>query len=402
MKTLKAICALTAGLILTFCLRTTDAQAQGTSDGTLLYVGTYTGGKSKGIYAFRLDDKGTLKPLGLVAESINPTFLAIHPNQKFLYAANEIGNFGPKKNAGAVSAFAIDAETGKLTLLNQQSSGGGGPCHLFVDKTGQCLLVANYGGGSIAALPLQRDGNLGEATAFIQHEGSSVNKQRQERPHAHYITTDPENRYVLTCDLGLDKVLVYRLGLGGYASGGILSGENVRPTLAPNDPPSVSVKAGSGPRHLAFHPNGQFTYVINEMGNTLSSYAWDSGKGALREVSTMSTLPEDFQGNNTTAEVEVHPSGRFVYGSNRGHNSIAVFSTNPKTGKLLYVDNQSTQGKNPRHFAIDPSGKYLIAENQDSDSMVVFQIDPTTGRLSPTGQTVEVGKPVCIKFVTAK
>jgi 6-phosphogluconolactonase len=271
--------------------------------------------------------------------------------------------------------------------LNQVSSQGGGPCHLLVEQTGKTLLVANYGGGSIAALPIKDDGSLAEATSFIQHEGKGVNKQRQEGPHAHFITTDPANRFALTCDLGLDKVLVYRLDA---AAGKLVS----------NDPPSVSLKPGSGPRHLAFHPNGRFAYVINEMGNTLSAFAWQAGQGSLAEIQSISTLPEDFKANSTTAEVEVHPSGKFVYGSNRGHDSIVVFSVDPATGKLAFVEHQSTQGKMPRHFIISPNGKFLIAENQGSDSILVYKIDLQTGRLTPTGQTLTVGAPVCVKFVT--
>lgn len=376
-----------------FALNSAEAFGQNTQapsvNEPLVYVGTYTGNKSKGIYAFRMDANGKLAPLGLAAETTNPTFLAIHPNQKFLYAANEVGNFGGKKNCGAVSAFSIDAQSGKLTLLNQVSSQGGGPCHLSVDQTGKTLLVANYGGGSIAALPIKDDGSLADATTFIQHEGSGVNKQRQEGPHAHFITTDPANRFALTCDLGLDKVFVYRLDAAAAK-------------LVPNDPPAVVLKAGSGPRHVAFHPNGRYAYVINEMGNTLVAFAWQADKGILTEVQSVSTLPEDFKGNSTTAEVEVHPSGKFVYGSNRGHDSIVVFAVDPATGKMTYVEHQSTQGKMPRHFTVTPNGKYLIAENQNSDTVLVFSIDPQTGRLTPTGQTLSVGGPVCVKFVTAK
>ncbi len=363
----------------------TSNSAQDTT-GPLLYVGTYTGTKSKGIYAFRLDAKGKLTPLGLAAETTSPTFLAVHPNKKFLYAANEMGSFAGKRNTGAVSAFKIDRQSGKLTLLNQQPSGGGGPCHLVVDETGKWVLAANYGGGSIIALPVKKDGSLGEATAFIQHEGSSVNKQRQERPHAHCISTDPANRFALTCDLGLDKVLVYKF-------------DSKKGTLTPNDPAFASVAPGAGPRHLAFSPNGKFVYVNNEMGNTVTVFAWQPKKGTLTEIQTLPTLPDDFKGSSSTAEIEVHPSGQFVYVSNRGHDSIAAFAANPKTGKLAPIQHEPTQGKNPRHFAIDPTGKYLIAQNQNSDSIVVFQIDPKTGQLAPTGQTVETGSPVCIKFV---
>ena len=366
--------------------------AQSASEHSLLgYIGTYTGAKSKGIYSFRLDSSGAMTPPALVAESVNPTFLAIHPNQRFLYAANETGNFGGKKS-GAVSAYAIDAASGQLTLLNQQPSGGDGPCHLVVDRTGRNVLVANYGGGSVEVLPVQEDGRLGAPSAFIQHQGGSVNAQRQQGPHAHFITTDPGNRFALTCDLGLDKVLVYRF-------------DAAKGSLTPNDPPSVSIKGGSGPRHLAFHPNGRYAYVINEMACTLTALSYNPRRGELKELQTVSTLPDGQQmmPNFSTAEVEVHPSGKFLYGSNRGHDSLAVFAIDQKTGRLTPVQHQSTQGKTPRNFALDPAGNYLLAENQDSDSIAVFRIDSKTGRLSSTGPLITgVGAPVCIKFVSAK
>jgi 6-phosphogluconolactonase len=362
----------------------TEALAAGTP--LLVYIGTYTGAKSKGIYVSRLDAAtGKLSPPELAAETKSPSFLAVHPNRRFLYVAGEMSDFAGKK-AGAVSAFSIDAKTGKLTLLNQQPSGGTGPCHLAVDQTGKCVLVANYTSGSIAALPIQSDGLLAEPTATIQHHGSSMNPQRQEGPHAHYITTDPANHFALACDLGLDQVLVYRL-------------DSSKGSLAPNDPPAASVKPGSGPRHLAFHPTGRWLYVINEMGSSLTVFAYDSKRGALRELQTLSTLPEKFDGQNTCAEVQAHPSGKFVYGSNRGHHSIAVFAVDQKTGKLTLVEHQPTQGKTPRHFGLDPAGKWLLAENQDSDSIIVFRVDSKTGRLTPTGQTLEVGAPVCAVFV---
>jgi 6-phosphogluconolactonase len=261
-----------------------------------------------------------------------------------------------------------------------------------VDASGKNVLVANYNGGSIESLLVLEDGKLGAPATFIQHQGSSVNKQRQQAPHAHYITTDPANRFALTCDLGLDKVLVYRF-------------DAAKGSLAPNEPPSVSIKAGSGPRHLAFHPNGRFAYVINEMVCTLTALSYDEKKGELKEFQTVSTLPsgQEMKSSFSTAEVEVHPNGKFLYGSNRGHDSIVVFGVDQETGKLSYVENQPTQGKTPRHFAIDPSGNYLLAENQGSNTIVVFRLDQNTGRLTATGQTVEgIGAPVCIKFVADK
>jgi 6-phosphogluconolactonase len=364
------------------------AQGKDISDHMRIYIGTYTSGKSKGIYSAQFDTaSGKLGALELAAETKNPSFLALHPNGRFLYAVSEMDNTGGKPG-GAVAAFTVDAKTGKLTPLNQQSSGGGGPCHLAVDKTGKCLLVANYGTGSIAALPIGNDGSLGERATTIQHEGSSVDKGRQEGPHAHYITTDPANRLALVCDLGLDKVLVYKL-----------SPDTAK--LVANEPAFASVAPGAGPRHLVFHPDGRAVYVINEMALTMTALSYDS-RGNMKELQTISTLPADFNGKGSCAEVEVHPSGKFLYGSNRGHDSIAVFAIDANTHKLTLVEHQPTRGKTPRHFAIDPTGKWLLAENQNSDSVVVFKIDSATGRLSPTGQTVEVGAPVCIVFASPR
>jgi 6-phosphogluconolactonase len=258
-----------------------------------------------------------------------------------------------------------------------------------VDKTGKFLLVANYGSGSIAALPIQADGKLAEASSVIQHQGSSVNRERQAGPHAHFITTDPANRFALTCDLGLDQVLVYRLDLA-------------RGALVPNDPPFVATQPGLGPRHFVFSPDGRFVYVISEIGGTVTTFAYDANRGVLNALQTLSTLPKDFKGFKSCAEVQIHPSGRFLYGSNRGHDSIAIYAIDPGTGKLSWVDCQPSGGKTPRHFLIDPSGQWLLAENQDSDNMVVFRLDGGTGRLSPTGQVIEVPSPVCAVLVPAR
>jgi 6-phosphogluconolactonase len=348
-----------------------------------VYVGTYTQGKSQGIYRFNLDlGAGKLTPAGVTPGVNNPSFLAIHPNRRFLYAVIEIDNFGGQKS-GAVSAFAIDAKTGNLTLLNQQPSRGGGPCHLTVDKGGKCVLVANYGGGSVAALPIEADGRLGAPTAFIQHEGKSANPRRQEGPHAHCILLDQANRLAFAADLGLDKILVYRF-------------DAAKGTLVAHNPPAASVAAGSGPRHFAFHPSGRYAYVINELASTVTAFRYDSRKGALETLQTISSLPSGFSGNNSTAEIAVHPSGKFLYGSNRGHNSIVIYAIDEATGRLTLVGHQPTQGKTPRNFAIDPTGNYLLAANQDSDSIVVFRIDGKTGQLQPTGQSVEVPMPVCV------
>lgn len=366
--------------------RSGAAAPAATSDSWLMYVGTYTGEKSKGIYAYRLDaGTGMLTSLGLAAETVNPTFLAIHPNGRFLYAANEIDAYQGQRS-GALSAFALEAKTGKLTLLNQQPSGGPGPCHLTVDRTGKYVLAANYGGGSITVLPIQEGGQLGTATAFVQHQGSSVNAQRQAGPHAHGIYLDPSNRYAFVCDLGLDKILCYRFDAN-------------RGALTPNEPPFTATQPGAGPRHFTFHPNGHFAYAINELNNTINAYVFDDKQIELKAVQTVRTLPDDFQGNSTTAEIAVHPSGKFLYGSNRGHDSLAAYLIDSQNGMLKLVGIQSTQGKAPRSFAIDPAGRFLVVANQSTHDLRVFRIDLQTGRLTPTGQVVEVGAPVCIQFL---
>lgn len=358
-------------------------------DKMFVYVGTYTQRGSKGIYLFTLDsESGRVEKVGLAADTPNPTFLAIHPNHRFLYAANEIGDFQGKPS-GAVSAYSIDSGTGALKLLNQQPSGGGGPCHLVVDKAGKNVLAANYGGGSVTVIPIESDGSLANPSEFIQHEGKSVNLQRQEGPHAHSINLDAANRFAFAADLGLDKIMIYRF-------------DPAKGTLKPNAPAFASLDPGSGPRHFAFHPGGKFAYVINEMASTVTAFTYDSKAGELHRIQTITTLPAGFTGESTTAEVQVHPSGKFLYGSNRGHNSIAIFHIDPASGKLTPIGHESTQGATPRNFRMDPSGRFLLAANQDTDSVVVFRIDPATGKLTPTGQKVDVSMPVCIRMIPAK
>ena len=383
MRISRSLTACLLTLSLCFSLATAASAAPAKSLG---YIGTYTGAKSKGIYSCELDSAtGELKVLGLAAELKSPSFVAVHPKGKFLYAISEIDNFEGKK-AGGVSAFSIEPGTGKLTLLNQQTSGGTGPCYVTVDRSGKVVLVANYGGGSVESIPLERDGKLGQPGSFIQHRGTSVNPDRQEAPHAHSINMDIGNRFAIAADLGLDKLLVYRLNTG-------------KGTLTPNDPPFATIKPGSGPRHFSFHPSGKFGYVISEMACTVTAFTYDGKKGTLQEIQAVSTVPGDVEKNFSTAEVQVHPSGKFLYGSNRGHNSIAVFQIDQATGKLTRVQIEPTQGKTPRNFGIDPTGRWLLAANQDSDNIVVFRIDPDTGKLTSTGSPVEVGKPVCIKFM---
>jgi 6-phosphogluconolactonase len=354
----------------------------------LVYVGTYTeeGSKSKGIYAYRFDPATSeLSPIGLVAETINPSFLAVHPNHRFLYAANEVTHY-KGQNSGAVSAFVIDHATGKLTFLNEVTSHGADPCYLTVDKSGKYVLVANYTGGSVATFPLFEDGRLGEASAVVQHSGHGKNPERQEGPHAHSIDLSPDNRFALVDDLGLDELLVYRF-------------DNAKGSLTPSDPRFAKLDPGAGPRHFAFHPNGKFAYVISEMQGSVTVFAYDPASGALHSLQTISTLPKDFTGAIENAEIEVHPSGKFLYASNRGHDSIAVFAIDANKGTLTLVDYVPTGGKTPRSFEIDPTGSLLFAANQDSNTIVVFRIDAQTGRLTPSGKMLEVSKPVCVKFV---
>jgi 6-phosphogluconolactonase len=353
-----------------------------------VFVGTYTRGRNagKGIYQLELDPAtGQLSHLAVAAEVANPSFLAIHPNQHFLYAVSEVAA-ADGKPGGAVSGFALDPKTGNLTPLNSSSTGGAGPCHLTVDRTGKDVLAANYGGGSVCVLPLSADGKLGPATTFIQFHGSSVNPERQKEPHAHSVNLDAANRFAVVADLGTDKVMVYRF-------------DPEKGTLTPNDPPAYNGTPGAGPRHFAFHPDGKHAYVISELASTITALDYDAGQGVLTALKSMSTLPEGWKGNSTTAEVQVHPSGKFVYGSNRGHNSIAVFTVDAKTGELTPAGHASQGIKTPRNFGIDPTGKYLIAANQDGNSLVVFRIDPATGALTPTGSTVEVPMPVCVKMI---
>ena len=351
----------------------------------LAYIGTYTATESEGIYVYRLDQStGALEYVSEATGVENPSFLAIHPEKRYLYAVNEVGQFAGQ-SSGAVSAFSIDSETGALTFLNQQPSGGGAPCHLSVDATGQYVLTANYGGGSVCVHPIQEDGSLGEMTDFVQHEGSSVNPQRQRGPHAHSIVIEPGNSYAFAPDLGLDKVLIYQICL-------------TEGKLTPNHQPSAQVAPGAGPRHFDFHPSRKYAYVINEIGNTVTAFTYDETDGTLNEIQTITTLPDDFDGTSHTADVHVAPSGKFLYGSNRGHDSIVIYAIDENTGRLTYVDHEPTQGKSPRNFAIDPTGTFLFAENQGTDNIVTFRINQETGKLSPTGHVTEVPMPVCMIF----
>lgn len=350
----------------------------------LMYVGTYTRETSAGIYAYRFDPaSGAAEPLGLVAEMPDPSFLALHSNGEFLYAVSETDDYDAD-GSGSVVSFAIDAATGALEKLNEVSSRGGWPCHLGVDPTGRMLIVANYKGGSVAAFPVRADGSLGEASSFFQHEGRSAH-DRQQQPHAHSSDFSSDGRFAFFSDLGLDQIKVYRADVDAA-------------TMQPHDPPYVKVPPGSGPRHFAQHPSGQFAYGLNELSSTVSAFRLDGDAGELSLFQTVSTLPDGFDAENYTAEIYVHPSGEFVYASNRGHHSIAIFRADSATGQLEPQGQVPTRGEWPRSFAFDPSGRFLLAANQNSDNIVVFTIDQSSGALIPAEQDISIDAPVCIVF----
>jgi 6-phosphogluconolactonase len=348
----------------------------------IVFVGTYTRQASKGIYAYRLNSADArLTPLGLAGESSNPSFLAVHPSQRFLYAANE-------NSTGTISAFAIDTGTGKLRLLNTVSSRGSGPCHLAFDTTGKWIFVANYNNGSIAALPVAANGTLGEAAVSIQHSGSSVDARRQSGPHAHSVNISPDNRFLVVTDLGLDQVLVYRF-------------DSRVGSLTPHDPPSIKMAPGSGPRHFAFSSDGKFAWVLNEMNATVASLSYDKTLGKFTQIQIVSALPDDFMGTKSGAEILVHPNGKFLYTSNRGHDSIAVFKLE---GGFLSKSATwvPTRGKTPRNFAIDPDGTVVVAANQDSNNLAIYRVDMKSGGLSSAGDPVEAPVPVSVVFVAGR
>ena len=359
-----------------------------------VYIGTYTTRGSEGVYLGRFDqDTGQVELLNLAARLENPTFLAVHPAGQALYVVHDApGTAVPEVDGapeGAVSAFAIDAESGALSFLGQQPSKGVTPCHVSIDATGRYLMVANFrgaNGGTVAMLPIQDDGSLAPPSCTIQHQGSGPHPARQAGPHAHSITPAPSNRFAYAADLGIDKVLIYRMDL-----------EQGR--LLPHDPPSVSVAPGAGPRHFAFHPSGEFAYLINEISNTMTAFAYDAAGGSLSEIETVSTLPDGFDDVSHCADVHISASGEFVYGSNRGHDSIVIFRVDQESGKLSLVEHVPTQGGWPRNFCLSPSGAYLIAANQEGDNLVTFAIDPESGRLTPTGCNIKVPAPVCLALL---
>lgn len=356
------------------------------SNDPVVFVGTYTepeGSTSEGIYVYRLDpSSGRLRFESVAKGILNPSFLALHPEKGFLYAVNEVREFAGEAGGG-VSAFSVDPVSGKLTLLNHQPSQGEDPCYVSVEATGRFVLVANYTGGSVAMFPIQPDGRLGPATDVIQHSGSSVHSERQTGPHAHCLLPDPSNRFAVAADLGLDQVLVYRMDLE-------------RGKLEKHG--EVEVHPGAGPRHLTFHPSGKYAYLINELDATLTGYRYDADAGSFEEVQTVPTLPDDFKDRNLSADIHVSPDGRFVYASNRGHDSLVCFRIEEYTGRLAYQGHTSTGGNEPRNFAIDPSGAILLAANQDAHNLVAFKIERESGALTRKGQEVEVSMPVCVKF----
>src|SRR5262245_55379187 len=371
-------------LVLAFPILAISATRDTQKGDYLLFVGTYTARDSKGVYAYRFSAASKeLIPLGLVAETPNPSFLAIDPTGRFLYAVNELEKYQGEAS-GSVSAFAIDKKSGQLSLLNEVSSLGTDPCYVSLDQSGRYVLVANYGSGSVAAFPVLKDGSLGEAASFVQHSGTGPDRERQEGPHAHWVGVMPDNHFAMAVDLGIDEVLVYRLN-------------DKNGSLSANDPAFVKLEPGSGPRHLDFHPNSRFVYVISELESKINVFSYDAQRGALQPLQSIATVPKEFSGTNYPAEIRVHPNGKFLFASNRGHDSVAVFSIDQKKGTLSPVGHFSTHGKNPRNFEIDPSGSHLFVANQESGNIVIFEIDQATGKLTSTGQVLHVDSPVCLK-----
>ena len=356
----------------------------------LVYFGTYTNAtpKSKGIYLHRLDmTTGALRPVAATEGITNPSFLATDRQRRYLYAVNEVMDFEGKPG-GAISAFSVDPKTGHLKPLNQQPTLGGAPCFVKVSQDGKFVLVANYMGGNVTVFPVQPDGSLGAAVENVQHQGKSVNAKRQEAPHAHNVVLDPANRFAFVSDLGTDKVMIYQF-------------DKATGKLKPHATPAAAMKPGAGPRHFTFHPQGKYAYVINELDSTVTAFAYDAAKGSLRELQTVSTLPTGFAGESFCADIHLSPDGKFLYGSNRGHDSIATFAVNGQTGQLSPAGHTPTGGKWPRNFTLDPSGNFLLVANQHTNNVVVFRRDAKTGGLTAAGQPVDVPAPVCVLLAPA-
>jgi 6-phosphogluconolactonase len=368
------------------CLIALTSTTQAAEGRERVYVGTYGQAVNEGVFVAELDlATGNVSEPRLAGRAVNASFVALHPDRRHLYAVAEVSSVGGRRSGG-VAAFSIVAETGMLRPINEQISGGAGPCHLIVDKAGKNVLVANYEGGSVAVLPIDERGGLRSISSLFLHRGKGVNRERQGGPHAHSVNLDAANHFAFVADLGVDKIFVYRFDprVG---------------KLSPNQPPAVKVAPGAGPRHFAFDPTGRFAYAIDELDSTITAFWYDAENGTLSRIQVVSTLPKDFRGVNTASEIVVHPSGKFVYGANRGHDSIALFSVDPASGKLSSEGHEPTQGKTPRNIAIDPTGAFLLAANQDSNSVVVFRIDASNGHLRPTGQKLRIHEPVCVRYL---
>ena len=352
------------------------------SDGTIVYVGTWTDDETEGIYTYRLDPaSGALRFIRRTAPISNPFYLLTDSAQRYLFAAN-----ADKEKEGAVSAFSIDSRTAELTFLNQQSSAGVLPCYLSIDGTDKFLLTGNYMTGDLAALPIADDGRLGPATDFVRHEGSSINPERQEGPHVHSIVLDAASRYAFAADLGIDKVMIYQF-------------DATEGTLKPNEQPWAAVKPGAGPRHFAFHPSGRCAYILNELDSTLTAFDYDASRGTLGEIQTISTLPAGFSGESFCADLKVLSAGNILYCTNRGHDSIAIFSVDVETGRLTSAGHEPTQGEYPWNIGLDPTETFLLVANWTGNSVVVFRIDQKTGRLTAAGHRAEVPNPVCVTML---
>ncbi|MGD9043078.1 MAG: lactonase family protein [Desulfobacterales bacterium] len=363
----------------------------------LVFIGTYTDpilfgtgkvleGKGEGIYVYKMDTaSGEMELINTKTDVTNPSYLAFDPARRGLYAVNELKLFEGEPT-GTISAFSVDPQTGGLKFINKKPTHGTDPCHLTVDKTGRFVLLSNFMSGSVCVLPVRDDGGLDDASDFVQHQGSSVDPNRQQGPHAHAVTLDESNRHAFIPDLGIDRVMVYNF-------------DSKQGKLGSNAILEVPVKPGAGPRHIVIHPNGEWAFLINELDSTITAYRHERDSGKLTEIQTVSSLPLDFKGESTCADIHIAPSGMFVYGSNRGHDSIVIYKIDPHSGMLSYVGHESTQGNTPRNFAIDPSGTFLLVANQDSDTIVTFRIDSQTGKLQSTGQATPVPTPVCIKII---
>ena len=371
-------------ILIAIAFATTLDQTSAAPTRALVCFGSYSTPDKESVHLFQLNlQDGSLKKLNAVDGLSNPSFLKIHPNGKYLYTVNEVSTFDGKKSGG-VTAFALDVNGGKLNKINQQPSGDTGPCHLTVDATGKYVLVAHYGGGSTSVLPIKKDGSVGAVVSQIKHKGSSVHS-RQKAPHAHAVHVGPNNKFAFAPDLGIDKVLVF-------------SFDEKTGAIAETKFDGAKLEPGSGPRHFGFHPDGKFAYVINEIKQTVTAFRYNAKRGRLRTLQTLSTVPHPVDGNST-AEVLVHPTGQFLYGSNRGHNSIAMFRINEKNGKLTALGHESTRGSTPRNFGIDPTGQFLLAANQQSDNVAVFRINQETGKLKFTGNEIKLSKPVCVRMI---